>query len=282
MNGGEVTDLGERATQEIERLERRLRRERTARLAAEEIAEEQTRRLWALAGQLERQVQERTAELVDARAAAARADEAKTVFLARLGHVTLSPIHVASGLLELVARGASPAERDRIALIGQTLSDIHRLFRNLHVVADADAGSLRLDVQPVAVLDCIERAVATVRTPALRRGVFVVAETPGREPPVIETDPLRLVHLLEELLGAAVTAVRPGRLVVLVDDAGDGTRIMIPTPGADPATPIATAVWDGDETDLGPAAVERLAGALGATVRTDGDGVVVHLPSRAG
>jgi signal transduction histidine kinase len=94
------SDLDE-PNQRLLRLERRVARERAARLAAEQIAEEQTRRLWTIAGDLERVVALRTAELAAARDAAERANAVKSAVLARLGHLSMSPVHVALGLVGL-------------------------------------------------------------------------------------------------------------------------------------------------------------------------------------
>lgn len=264
---------------QLTRLERRVAREREARLAAERIAEEQTRRLWALAGDLEHLVAVRTAELGAARDAAERANATKSAVLAQLGHLSMSPVHVALGLVELQLRETGADDAPRLRTVATTLQELHRLFRNLHVVAEADAGTLGLSIAPVDVVDVVEGSVGLLRQAALRRGILLVTELPEHRPAPIVTDAMRLSHLLDEVLGGLVRTAGPGRLTVAISPRAIDGRIgvrMAACPAAG-AEPIERAAWtDIDLEDLSADAVTRLAAALGAHL-PPGPGVVVDV-----
>ena len=82
----DVTDdaasVADADAERIRLLERRWQREREARLEAEQIAETGLRRLWEAKNDLDRRVEERTAELVRAQALTEASARAKTEFLA--------------------------------------------------------------------------------------------------------------------------------------------------------------------------------------------------------
>lgn len=87
-------------TQELEMLRRQLEREKKARKAAEQIAEEKTREIYYvnqelrhLNDQLEELVKERTAELAKARDEAVEANQIKSQFLANMSHELRTPLN---------------------------------------------------------------------------------------------------------------------------------------------------------------------------------------------
>ena len=114
--------------EQIRRLERRVERERRARLEAEQIAERGLRDLWLANQELESRVAERTADLERSLRAARMASEAKEAFLAELGHELTTPLHAVLGLLELIERdklaGDDRARLEQAAISARQLADL--------------------------------------------------------------------------------------------------------------------------------------------------------------
>ncbi len=86
----------------IERLEKRLQRERSARKEAEAIAEQGMRDLYLANRDLDRQVSERTLQLETEMQASAKAAEERLRFLGALSRQVRTPLNGVSGMLELL------------------------------------------------------------------------------------------------------------------------------------------------------------------------------------
>ena len=90
----------------IERLERKVRRERSAREQAEKIAEDGMRRLFLANQELDARVARRTAELDEERAVAARSAAERAEFLRLLSRETRSPLNGVLGVMEVASTNA--------------------------------------------------------------------------------------------------------------------------------------------------------------------------------
>lgn len=127
----------------VERLERRLARERAARLQAEAIAERVTSDRWELRQQLEEKLALRTTELEAARRTAAEAVTGQERFTAAISH----DLRTALGALFFLADSLSPQEppsAQQLEQLKSLLSDMRNVMDS-HVSAapgaEADIGS---------------------------------------------------------------------------------------------------------------------------------------------
>ncbi|CAN5561552.1 hypothetical protein BH11ACT6_BH11ACT6_24360 [soil metagenome] len=116
----------------VERLERRLARERAARLQAEAIAESVTSDRWDLRQQLEQKLALRTSELEAARRAAAEAVTGQERFTSAISH----DLRTALGALFFLADSLSPEEPPS----AQQLEQLRSLLADMRTVMDSHVG----------------------------------------------------------------------------------------------------------------------------------------------
>jgi len=212
-------------TDEVERLRRRLDRERAARLEAEAIAERGMRDLWEANTQLDRRVAERTAELEAALTAATAARDAVARLFARVAHELTTPLHAIGGLLELV--DGQPLDRDsRESLVLARLAS-KRAEVSLAVVLElAGAGPLPAAMELRSPADVADEAVARWRWASSRRGVLLVADAP--------TEPAegrwRIVSALADLLLEAALRAAPAGALSLRLHVDDGVELGVDRP----------------------------------------------------
>lgn len=202
--GDELTDADR-----IVVLERRLRREREARRESERIAETGLRRLWEAKSDLDRRVDERTAELQAAQLRAQAASDAKTEFLANLGHEVRTPLQTILAALEL-SDAANDAERDRRSDAVAAVVALSGLFDDLLELAQCEVGSVDLHPVPTDLELVADELVQRWQGPLAARGLLLVPDSSG----TAVVDPVRLQQIADALLANAAKFARPGTVAM--------------------------------------------------------------------
>src|SRR5919112_6056927 len=146
--------------------------EREARASLEELNRE-----------LERRVEERTAELQRVNRELTEANRAKDVFLATLAHELRTPLTPVLGWVNLLRSGGTGDP----TMLAQGLDAIQRnaqlqarLVDDLLDISRVVSGKLRIDREPVNLSNVVETAAETVRADAATRSVEITVETPAR------------------------------------------------------------------------------------------------------
>jgi signal transduction histidine kinase len=210
----------ESAEARIERLERRLARERMRRHEAERVAESGTRRLYELNRNLDELVVERTREAEDARQAAESALSSRVELLRMIAHEVLTPMHQIQGMLELVDTSRLPDdERDRVLASSDAAAEVAHLVRDV-----ADLVAIETDTLVVSDVACrpamyLDELARHWRPVAARRGVLLIFDSAVGVDLEIVTDPTRVRRVMDELLLSAVDSATSRVLVrARIDD----------------------------------------------------------------
>jgi signal transduction histidine kinase len=272
--------------QQIRRLERRIERERRARLDAEQIAERGLRDLWLANQELESRVAERTIELERSLRAARMASEAKEAFLAELGHDLATPLHAVLGLLELIDRdklaGDDRARLEQAAISARQLADL--LF-GLVELAGAEGSVTSDEIETIAPMVWLDQLVETWTRRAASAGQLLVPICNAPTRPVAAPW-ARLRQVVDLLLDNAVVHAGPGilRVELAIDESGAGPgsgsvacAVVDSGPGLDEHQ-LAAAVEpfvsfdDRGRLGIGLALASRLANSAGGTLELASDG----------
>ncbi|HEV2859702.1 MAG TPA: response regulator [Pyrinomonadaceae bacterium] len=198
--------------------------EREARMGLEQLNRE-----------LERRVEERTAELQRVNRELTEANRAKDVFLATLSHELRTPLTPVLGWVSLLKTGGALSDP---ATLSQGLDAIERnarlqarLVDDLLDISRAVSGKLRIEWEPVDLCAVVESAIETVRADAEAGGVELVVETHNC-PLVVQGAPVRLQQVVWNLLSNAVKFTpRAGRVGVRAWRAGREARIAVSDTG---------------------------------------------------
>lgn len=169
---------------------------------------------------------------------AERASEAKSRFLADLGHELRTPMTGVLGMSELlIASGLEPRQHGQAQSIRRAGEHLLRLVDDALDLARVEAG--RLELQHVEFgLDALIDEIAGLMSPlAARKGLRFVVERADGTPDRWLGDPLRLKQIVLNLLGNAIKFTERGRV---------GVRI-----GAMASMPVSDPSGDSDEAPVG-------------------------------
>jgi signal transduction histidine kinase len=179
--------------------------------------------------ELERRVQERTAELV-------ASDRRKDEFLAILAHELRNPLAPMRNSLHLMRALVEPEERAHaVEVMDRQLDHLVRLVDDLLDVSRITTGKLELRTESVKVANALRHAVERVTPEIIAKEQELVVDIPP-ETLFVEGDAMRLTQIFANLLQNAskftpelgrieLRAARAnGDIEVSIRDTGDGIR----------------------------------------------------------
>ena len=261
----------------IQRLERRLDRERRARLEAEEIAEAGMRSLYEANQALDRRILERTQELHQALQTAESANNAKSWFLSQMSHQINTPLNGLMGMLELLASEFSDEQaREWHGSAMRSARRLQRLTTRLISYVELERVDLlaRSEARPLSVV--LGHVHERWHGPCLRAGQLLAIELqPGSD--VLIPSPPELDLLFDELMSNVVEHATAGsvtlwggrhddedRAVIRIQDPGPGVDQRIIARAHSLSAEADQSQRGDDPVNLGFALVDRIASGLGA------------------
>ncbi|MBS3959568.1 MAG: PAS-domain containing protein [Xanthomonadaceae bacterium] len=175
---------------------------------------------------LEARVGERTRELAEAKAEAERANQAKTRFLAAVGHDLAQPLHAARLLSHGLAEqaGGQPALATAVGQVDAALGAAEELLAGLLDISRLEAGGLRAQLQPVALDPLLAALVDEAAVLARAKGLRL-RRVPTRT--WVQADPQLLRRVLRNFLANAVRYTLRGGIVVGVRRRAGGIAIEV-------------------------------------------------------
>ena len=213
------------------------------------LAEREARgRLEELNRELERRVEERTAQLSRVNQELVEANRMKDVFLATLSHELRTPLTPVLGWVNLLRTGGAAADP---AMLTQGLDAIERnarlqarLVDDLLDISRIVSGKLRIEWEPVNLCTVIELATEPVRAETAAREIELAVELPDF-PLVVHGAPLRLQQVVWNLLSNAVKFTpRGGRVRVRAWREGEEARVEVSDTGVGIAPEFLPHVFD--------------------------------------
>lgn len=209
---------------------------------------------------LERRIEERTAELQRLNVELAEANRAKDVFLATLSHELRTPLTPVVGWIKLLRTGSLDEKSILQALdaIERNAWLQSRLIDDLLDTSRIATGKLHFEPKPTDLNVAVKAAVDTVRSSASSRNIEL-SVTLWPTSLVVMGEPLRLQQIVWNLLSNAIKFTEPGGKVN-VTTASDGTCAQL----------IVVDTGIGIEAEFLPHVFDRFRQADGSTSRRHG------------
>lgn len=269
-------------------------------------AEEEIRRLHEdlqrHAAELERRVEERTAELAVARDRAEAADRLKSAFLATMSHELRTPLNSIIGFTGIILQGLAgplnPEQKKQLEMVRRSARHLLALINDVLDISKIEAGQLEVMCEPFDLPASIEKAAASVKLLAEQKNLALQVEL-APEIGAWKSDQRRIEQILINLLNNAIKFTEQGQVALKAAIAEGALRISVTDTGIGikqedfqkifhPFRQIDTGLARNHEgTGLGLAICRRLAELLGGEICAEsewGKGSVftVVLPAKGG
>jgi signal transduction histidine kinase/DNA-binding response OmpR family regulator len=150
-----------------------------------------------------------------ARAAAEKANQAKTEFLANMSHEIRTPLHGIIGMNDLLSRsGLSPTQHEYAAGVRESAKALLSIIDDILDISKLEAGKVELERADFHLGDTIRAAVALMVPSAVERQIELVCTIAPAADRRVHGDPFRLRQVLLNLIGNAVKFTEAGRVRV--------------------------------------------------------------------
>jgi PAS domain S-box-containing protein len=148
---------------------------------------------------------------------ARQADRLKALFLASVSHELRTPLTSIIGYVEMLQKGVygSPSDRMREPLdfMRQSSITLLRLINDILDFSRAEAGHLKLDLQPVDLLRAAANVVGQLQPQLSERGLALEFDVPPGLP-LVQGNGARLEQVLTNLLSNAVKFTEAGQITL--------------------------------------------------------------------
>src|SRR5271154_6671027 len=177
----------------------------------------------------ERALQENNIELERAKAAAEKANRAKSDFLSSMSHEIRTPLNAILGFAQLINSDSPPPTPSQTASIDQILHAgwyLLELINEILDLAQIESGKLALSLEPTSLAEVMFECQAMIEPQGQKRGITMTF--PEFDVPYyVDADRTRLKQVIINLLSNAIKYNRTNGTVVVGCAPGAGERIRI-------------------------------------------------------
>ncbi len=185
--------------------------------------------------ELEKRVEERTAQLKAAKEAADTANQAKSEFLANMSHELRTPLNGILGYAQILQRDktATPKQQDGLSIIRQCGSHLLTLINDVLDISKIEAQKLELYLKAFQFETFLEGVKEICRIKAEQKEIDFTYQPLNRLPSAIYADEKRLRQVLINLLGNAIKFTDQGGVTFKVGVVTDSPEFLHPSNPAD-------------------------------------------------
>jgi len=177
---------------------------------------------------LERQVNERTAELRQQTELALAANQAKSAFLAMMSHELRTPMNGVLGMAKALKMTALSPEQDRqLSMIVRSGDSLMTILNDILDISKIEAGKLELELISFDLIELGQSAHDLWADAAASKGVQLVYDVDPATPRWVRGDSTRVRQIVLNLISNALKFTREGEVRLAIAPALEGVQISV-------------------------------------------------------
>ncbi|MCI5211682.1 MAG: response regulator, partial [Candidatus Electrothrix sp. ATG2] len=182
-------------------------------------------KLLKVSADLERKVEERTAEFIIASQTAQKANQAKSEFLANMSHEIRTPMNAIIGISHLARQtDLTPKQQEYLNNIDLSANNLRKIIDDILDFSKIEAGRLELEIIPFSLADVLNNLAKLTSVKAAEKGLELRIVTHPDVPKRFLGDPLRLGQILINLTNNALKFTDKGQVIVRAACVQDDNR----------------------------------------------------------
>jgi len=178
---------------------------------------------------LEKRVQEYTADLQGALQKLSELNQLKSNFISNISHELRTPLTHVKGYLELLADqslgGLSPEQHEAMQVMGRAVERLETLINDLIKFSETAKGGISLQLDNLAIHGLLEKVTASAMDKAEKREITLKCTMPETLPKVI-ADEENIHWVISQLIDNAIKFTNPGGKVTVIAG-NEGPQVTI-------------------------------------------------------
>lgn len=162
------------------------------------------------------------------------ANKLKTSFLSNMSHELRTPLNsviALSGVLNRHLKGQIPEEEySYLEVIERNGKNLLTLINNILDIARIESGREEIEISEISICECINEVVELIQPQAEVKKINI-KKAVGNCETTIKSDPNKIVHILQNLIGNAVKFTEKGEINIVVSKTDNDVKIAITDSG---------------------------------------------------